>query len=480
MRHRAVILLGAVLLLSTSVFAQNTDIESLSGLQFNFGNPGARSLGMGGAFLGLADDASAAEANPAGLTILRRPEVSLEGRNYETIAIVNTTGFYPDLVQEEFNAFSRAAEVNFASVVLPFGKGAISAYYHLPLAYESEINAAWETNIFNVARPRSLPNFFMPVTDPPGSSGPISEAECEALRDDTGDPFSCLQFQTFPYFSAVNIKLQTWGLAGAYQFGRLSLGAAYRYHQFEEAAITQRTDLQVRNLRTEVFQATVNSAGDIVKESDSTFVFGFKYAPSDRFSIGGAYKEGASFDTSIFLNDIAGGTGLSDLGGSTFHVPDVWGVGVSWRPMPVLTINVDGVNVSYGNLTDDFQSIYPEIQILGNNAYETEDATEVHVGAEYFFASTIPFALRAGWWRDPAHQMKYVGPQTCTDEAIDSSFRTLCAANRTVLGILFPGSEDDDHWSVGFGLAWPRFQVDAAYETSDRLKVGSLSGVFRF
>ena len=48
--------------------AQNTDIESLSGLQFNFGNPGARSLGMGGAFLGLADDASAAEANPAGLT----------------------------------------------------------------------------------------------------------------------------------------------------------------------------------------------------------------------------------------------------------------------------------------------------------------------------------------------------------------------------------------------------------------------------
>ena len=63
--------------------AQNTDIESLAGLQFNFGNPGARSLGMGGAFLGLADDASAAEANPAGLTILRKPEVSIEARNYQ-------------------------------------------------------------------------------------------------------------------------------------------------------------------------------------------------------------------------------------------------------------------------------------------------------------------------------------------------------------------------------------------------------------
>lgn len=47
------------LLFATVTSAQNTDIEALSGPQFNFGNPGARSLGMGGAFIGLADDASA-------------------------------------------------------------------------------------------------------------------------------------------------------------------------------------------------------------------------------------------------------------------------------------------------------------------------------------------------------------------------------------------------------------------------------------
>ena len=70
--------LALVLLLAFPLAAQNVDIEALSGLQFNFGNPGARSLGMGGAFLGLADDASAAEANPAGLTILRKPEFSIE------------------------------------------------------------------------------------------------------------------------------------------------------------------------------------------------------------------------------------------------------------------------------------------------------------------------------------------------------------------------------------------------------------------
>src|ERR1051326_8427092 len=89
--------LFVLLLAALPALAQNTDIESLSGLQFNFGNPGARSLGMGGAFLGLADDASAAEANPAGLTILRKPEVSIEARNYQEQQLITTTGTYPDI-----------------------------------------------------------------------------------------------------------------------------------------------------------------------------------------------------------------------------------------------------------------------------------------------------------------------------------------------------------------------------------------------
>ena len=84
-------------LIALPLAAQNTDIESLSGLQFNFGNPGARSLGMGGAFLGLADDASAAEANPAGLTILRKPEITIEGRNYQEQQVFTTSGTFPDL-----------------------------------------------------------------------------------------------------------------------------------------------------------------------------------------------------------------------------------------------------------------------------------------------------------------------------------------------------------------------------------------------
>ncbi len=48
--------------------------------QFRISNPGARSLGFGGAFAALADDATAAYANPAGLVQLLDPEITIEGR----------------------------------------------------------------------------------------------------------------------------------------------------------------------------------------------------------------------------------------------------------------------------------------------------------------------------------------------------------------------------------------------------------------
>ena len=49
-------------------------------LQFDFLNPGARSLALGSAFIAVADDATAAFTNPAGLTFLVKPEVSAEIR----------------------------------------------------------------------------------------------------------------------------------------------------------------------------------------------------------------------------------------------------------------------------------------------------------------------------------------------------------------------------------------------------------------
>ncbi|MDH3434609.1 MAG: hypothetical protein OEM60_12160, partial [Gammaproteobacteria bacterium] len=61
-------------------------------LQLSFSDPGARSMGFGGAFVALADDATSAFANPAGLTQLIRPEFSIEGRHWSHTTPYTTGG----------------------------------------------------------------------------------------------------------------------------------------------------------------------------------------------------------------------------------------------------------------------------------------------------------------------------------------------------------------------------------------------------
>ena len=60
-----------------SADAQTTD-SGFEKVAFNFNPPGARSAGLGGAFIALADDATAVESNPAGLTVLLYPQLSAE------------------------------------------------------------------------------------------------------------------------------------------------------------------------------------------------------------------------------------------------------------------------------------------------------------------------------------------------------------------------------------------------------------------
>jgi len=74
MRGRIVVAVGVAWLGAAFAFGQNSVVNQ--GLS-NITGTGARALGMGGAFVALADDATAASWNPAGLAQLTRPGVSL-------------------------------------------------------------------------------------------------------------------------------------------------------------------------------------------------------------------------------------------------------------------------------------------------------------------------------------------------------------------------------------------------------------------
>src|SRR3954470_9593612 len=82
MCRRLWMIVCASLLAAPSARAQSNN-EGNSGVQFDFSLPGARSLALAGAVVGLADDATAAWANPAGLVILAKTEVSVEGRGWQ-------------------------------------------------------------------------------------------------------------------------------------------------------------------------------------------------------------------------------------------------------------------------------------------------------------------------------------------------------------------------------------------------------------
>jgi long-subunit fatty acid transport protein len=73
-------LLRAMLLTVWLVFSlsRRSVWAQFGGINAEFAGGGARALALGGAFIALADDATAAEFNPAGLWQLRRPEIALQ------------------------------------------------------------------------------------------------------------------------------------------------------------------------------------------------------------------------------------------------------------------------------------------------------------------------------------------------------------------------------------------------------------------
>ncbi|MEO8035138.1 MAG: hypothetical protein ABI837_11955 [Acidobacteriota bacterium] len=450
MQSRIGIVVGALLLVAAAASAQNTDLEALSGLKFNFDNPGARSLGMGGAFIGLADDASAAEANPAGLTILRKAEVSVELRDTTTSQSFPVGGTYPFVNEKDFP--SRQTAVRFASAVLPFHNASLALYYHRLLQFQNDVN---------VLDRYSTPTFYF------GPNGPVSAGDCARQP-------GCQQHQVYPYAARANVDLRTFGGAAAWAWRDVSLGVAIRYQLFSEDATTSRTDLDASGKPTFVVTQTHgNRIFGKGSNSDLTYVAGLKWTPSPKFSAGAVFKKGASFPAPVFAGPqtTANVAGSRMVAATSFHVPDSLGVGVSYRPMPNLIVNADVVRVAYSSLTDQFVSVIElgtedGTGVEALKGYESHDGTEYHAGVEYFILGRTPFAIRAGWWRDPAHSIHYGG--------------ALSVPHDVAAAILFPDRSAEDHYSVGVGVALPRFQIDLAYDTSETLKQASVSLLTRF
>lgn len=109
----------------------------------NIVGSGARALGMGGAFIAIADDATAASWNPGGLTQLERPEISL---------VYNFKWFEEDFNSKwhrELDGANSVAweELNYFSVVYPIRRTFAGRNFVVSLNYQRQYDFDRDLNL---------------------------------------------------------------------------------------------------------------------------------------------------------------------------------------------------------------------------------------------------------------------------------------------------------------------------------------------
>jgi long-subunit fatty acid transport protein len=429
-----------MLLLATPILAQSS-AEVNAGIQFNFLNPGASHLGMGGAFIGGADDATAAYANPAGLINILRPEISFEGRLW-TYGPRNPesgrgsgapSGIGVDTIDHIREATTRrdVPAVSFASAVYPGERWAMAVYYHQLANYVTE------------SKQRGI--FFAT----PG-----------------GDT------RFYPTRSTLDLQIVSAGAAAAFRvLDNFYVGLDVAHTDFELHSTTKRYDFDdfngadFKTLRDTQLQEGRDSAirygGGIIWDA----------APSLRF--GAVYRRGPSYDvTATTISEPTRSTPrFSAACPAKFHVPDFYGVGVSVRPTAFLNINADVDRIAYSTMSRDFvefSEIFTACEWQPRaKAYRVPDGREYHLGIRYLaarrndFLQRHPLTLRAGAWLEPPHALELTGngPQ-----------RFLFSQNRAAM-----------HGSLGFSLILNRrSQVAVAMDSSRHQHIVSISTLARY
>ena len=121
--------------------------EIMASLQFNFSNPGARSLAMAGALTGAGDDATGAWTNPGGLTNITRPEVGVEFRGFGFETPFVSSGRFNgtptnrgiDTVTGTYAPDNSTHSLSFVSAVVPKSRFAFAFYRTEVANYEADI-----------------------------------------------------------------------------------------------------------------------------------------------------------------------------------------------------------------------------------------------------------------------------------------------------------------------------------------------------
>jgi long-chain fatty acid transport protein len=453
--HARMLLCAACVLLSSGRIAYGqTNVEANAGLQFNFSSPGARSLALGGAFVGLADDATAAYTNPAGLTQLSKPEISAEGRRTRYTTQFTDSG-------HDLGTISKNGQDTVQGIVTGTSKDTVNDLSFASFVYPGR---RWAVAVYR----QELANFATSFT----SHGAF-------FGTDSPNPAAATLSRLLPIKARLSLRIIDLGASGALRItDALSIGLGVSDFQFSLASQTDRFDVVGFDGPPD-FSKRLNFQTLTGSDHATGFNAGLLWKPSPKWSAGAYFRLGPklTFTGSSFAVDASGAvtTDLKEKPG-TFHVPDMYGAGIAFRPAEALTITADYDLIRYSQLTQHtVDTVNPMPDAIDQAAVKklgVDDANEFHLGIEYVLTRLkYPLALRVGGWWDPDHRIRFKGT---ADPAKD--------ANEGAPDFLtFRPGKDEAHVSGGLGLViGEHFQLDAAYDYSKFISIASLSGVVRF
>jgi long-chain fatty acid transport protein len=429
-----------------------SNTETFGGFEFNLNNPGARALGMGGAFLAVADDATAAVTNPAGLPILQRPEISAEVKFTQ---YTNTIGAFTNTPQEGLAGVYHSRDFDdhvttpsFFSFVYPTERFVGAVFVREPVNFKSNFTTK---------------GVYHPCGPIGGAGGTLSRIGSEV----SSGLDACLlrpQPRSFPVQSQLDITARNFGAAVGLNLAQLhpllpNLGGSL---EFAQGSVNSRLQRFYFSQPPNVIQQTSVSGSDL----DVGFNVGMLWKPIEALSVGAVFRRGPQFDLQETVLSSSAPLAQqvvldrAQVFDFRLKVPDSYGVGVAYRFFDRFTIALDVVRIRYSQLLDNFQVVFLPGEA---NQYKLDDATEVHGGAEYiFFIRRIPVAVRAGFFTDPDHKIRFTGTEV---------------PERAV----FPGGKDQVHVTGGVGIVpIPSLQIDFAVNQSDSVQELVISTVYRF
>ena len=356
----------AFCLFTVTIFAQDFQFS----LEIANPNPvgsGARALGMGNTFISVADDATAASWNPAGLMQLQHPEFSFAFEALSQSGEINSTTHRESETQNSLNL----EDFNYASIVFPFYLGTNMV---LSLNY---------LKLFRFDKEMRFPVFETFET----GQGVVAR---DLLYDfDQHGSFSVLA----PAFSVSVSK-------------KLSLGLTINIwnHYFTQSSRFKKEELTtgIRTVRGTEFDINFLEINKLEIDEGYSFVFGGLFRVNENWNIGMVIKPkfDLDIDHKITMNN-SKKTRAAEL-----DMPMIIGAGVSWRANDSWTISTDATWTQwseYAFVDKKVDSVKNPLTGRSPTIDRLKDTFTVRAGCEYYLIrETVLIPFRFGLGYDPA------------------------------------------------------------------------------